>query len=182
MTRAEAEQNLKNFGIEEPTKEQISDYLNQVMGEAMKEKNKANQYKEEADKAAELQKKLDEIESANLSEIEKATKALEASNKRVAELEKSIAISNTRTSIAEKFKVTADQASQIIKDDGSMDYDVLSQIIADKEIASANAKEQEIAKNAMNPGGGNEGSSKDDDMSIGAKMALEYNSRFSVEE
>lgn len=182
MTRAEAEQNLKNFGIEEPTKEQVSDYLNQVMGEAMKEKSKASQYKEEAEKAAELQKKIDEMESANLTELEKVTKALEASNKRAAELERTIAIGNTRTTVAEKFKISAEQAASVIKDDGTMDYDVLGQIIADKEIASANAKEQEIANKAFNPGGGNEGTGKNDDVSIGAQMALEYNSRFSAEE
>ena len=54
----------------------------------------------------------------------------------------------------ETMKVTSEQAKQIVKDDGSIDYDVLGQITSDKESAAAEAKEKEIADNSMNPGGG----------------------------
>lgn len=143
------------------TDEQITNLLNQNNSEVAKEKNKANQYKEKADNATELQKKLDELEAGNLSEVEQANKNLEKANARIAELEKAQAIAKQRSNAAAKFNVSAEQAAQIIKDDGTMDYDTLGKIISDKETAAAQAKEQEIANNSTNPGGGTAGSNKD---------------------
>lgn len=157
MTREQARQKLISFGVAEPTDEQISDLLNSINAETKKEKDRADGYKAKADKADELQTQLDELNNQNLSDIEKANKALETANNRIAELEKAQTIATQRNSVAEKFKVTSEQAKQIVKDDGSLDYDILGQIISDKEKAAATAKEQEIAKNATNPGGGSAG-------------------------
>ncbi len=161
MTREQARQKLISFGVAEPTDEQISDLLNSINAETKKEKDRADSYKAKADKAEELQTQLDELNNQNLSDIEKANKALETANNRIAELEKAQTIATHRNSVAEKFKVTSEQAKQIVKDDGSLDYDVLGQIISDKEKAAATAKEQEIAKNATNPGGGSAGGSNE---------------------
>lgn len=161
MTREQAKQKLISFGVAEPTEEQISDLLNSINAETKKEKDRADSYKAKADKADELQTQLDDLNSQNLSDIEKANKALETANGRIAELEKAQAIATQRNSVAEKFKVTSEQAKQIVKDDGSFDYDVLGQIISDKENAAATAKEQEIAYNATNPGGGSAGGNND---------------------
>ena len=136
------------------TDEQITNLLNQNNSEVAKEKNKANQYKAKADNVDDLQKKLDELEAGNLSEVEQANKNLEKANARIAELEKAQAIATQRSNAATKFNVSAEQAAQIIKDDGTMDYDALGKIISDKETAAAQAKEQEIANNSTNPGGG----------------------------
>ena len=157
MTREQAKQKLISFGIAEPTDEQITDFLNTIGTETKKEKDRADGYKAKADKADELQTQLDDLNSQNLSDIEKANKELEKANQRIAELEKNDAIKTQRSLAMEKFKVTAEQAKQIVKDDGSLDYDVLGQIISDKESASATAKENEIADNATNPGGGSAG-------------------------
>ena len=153
MTR---EQVVKLFP--DATEEQITGLLNQSKAEVEKEKNKVAQYKEKADKADELQTKINEMEAGNLSEIEKAQKALEVANNKIAELERKNALAEQRTTAMNKFKVTAEQASQIIKDDGSFDYDVLGQIISDKEIAAAKAKETEISDHSTNPSGGSSGS------------------------
>lgn len=161
MTREQAKQKLISFGVAEPTEEQISDLLNSINAETKKEKDKFDELKAKADKADDLQKQLDDLNSQNLSDIEKANKALETANDRIAELEKAQAIATQRNSVAEKFKVTSEQAKQIVKDDGSFDYDVLGQIISDKENAAATAKEQEIANNATNPGGGSAGGNND---------------------
>lgn len=157
MTREQAKQKLISFGIAEPTDEQVTDFLNTIGTETKKEKDRADGYKAKADKADELQTQLDDLNSQNLSDIEKANKELEKANQRIAELEKNDAIKTQRSLAMEKFKVTAEQAKQIVKDDGSLDYDILGQIISDKESASATAKEQEIADNATNPGGGSAG-------------------------
>lgn len=121
---------------------------------------KANQYKVKADKADELQNKLDEIEKGNLTEVEQVNKNLEKANARIAELEKAQAISAQKKTVIEKFKVTSEQADKIVKEDGTFDYDVLGKIISDKETAAAQAKEQEIARGTNNPGGGTGGSDK----------------------
>lgn len=171
MTREQAKQNLIAIGVSEPTDEQISNYLNQVNGETKKEKDKAAEYKAKADKADELQSKIDEMEAGNLTEIEKANKALETANNRIAELEKAQTLATQRTSAADKFKITAEQAAQVVKDDGSFDFEVLGKIISDKETAAAQAKEQEIAKGTTNPGGGSAGGGKDDTKTEAEKTA-----------
>ena len=161
MTREQAKQKLVALGVAEPTEEQVTDFLNTIGAETKKEKDRADGLKAKADKADELQTQLDDLNSQNLSDIEKANKALETANSRIAELEKAQAIAERRNIVSEKFKVTSDQAKQIVKDDGNFDYDVLGQIISDKEQAAATAKEQEIASNATNPGGGSAGGDGD---------------------
>lgn len=153
MTRAEAKAKLISYGIAEPTEEQITDLLNSIGAETKKEKDRADALKVKADKADDLQAELDKISEQNLSEVEKANKALEVANNRIAELEKKDAISTTKATVISKFKVSAEQADQIVKDDGSLDYDALGQIISDKESAAATAKEKEIRDNSGNPGG-----------------------------
>lgn len=149
MTR---EQVLKLFP--DATDEQITGLLNQTNSEVAREKEKNKAYKEKADNADELQKKLDELEAGNLSEIEKANKALEAANSQIAKLQKENAVRDQRESAMTNFKITADQAKAIVKDDGSLDYTELGKIMSEKETAAAQAKEQEIAKHQDIPGGG----------------------------
>lgn len=153
MTRAEAKSKLISYGVAEPTEEQITDLLNSINAETKKEKDRADGLKAKADKADELQSELDKINEQNLSEVEKANKLVEQANNRIAELEKAQAISTQKATVIDKFKVTAEQANQIVKEDGSLDYDVLGQIISDKESAAATAKEKEIRDNSGNPGG-----------------------------
>ena len=154
MTREQAKQNLISIGVAEPTDEQISSYLNQVNGETQKEKDKANQYKAKAEKADELQTQLDEIEAGNLTEVEKVNKDLEAANNLIAKLQKDNAVRDQREAAMTNFKITAEQAKAVVKDDGSLDYTELGKIMSEKETAAAQAKEQEIAKHQDIPGGG----------------------------
>ena len=157
MTRAEAKQKIISYGIAEPTEEQITDLLNSINAETQKEKQRADGYKADADKAAELHAELDRINAEKMTDAEKQAKDLEKANNRIAELEKAQQLITQRNSVSEKFNVTAEQAKQIVKDDGSFDYDVLGQIISDKEKAAATAKEQEIAGKAGNPNGASGG-------------------------
>ena len=152
MTREDV---LKLFP--EATDEQITNLLNQNNSEVAKEKNKVSQYKAKADTADSLQKQLDEIQAGNLTELEKANKALETANQQIADLQKSNAIRDQREAAMTNFKITAEQAKTVVKDDGSLDYTELGKIMSDKETAAAQAKEQEIAKNQDVPGGGSAG-------------------------
>ena len=149
MTREDV---LKLFP--EATDEQITNLLNQNNSEVAKEKNKVNQYKAKADKADELQTQLDELQAGNLTELEKANKALETANQQIADLQKNNAIRDQREAAMTNFKITAEQAKTVVKDDGSLDYTELGKIMSEKETAAAQAKEQEIAKNQDIPGGG----------------------------
>lgn len=168
MTREDV---LKLFP--EATDEQVTNLLNQNNSEVAREKNKVNQYKEKAAKADELQSQLDEINDKGLSENEKLNKALETANQTIADLQKANAIRDLREKAMSDFKITAEQAKTVVKEDGSFDTAVLGQIITEKETASATAKEQEIANKAGNPGGGNGGSGEE--VSKGAEMAKKYN-------
>lgn len=131
----------------------IADYGSAVQ----REQAKAAELKAKADSADELQKKLDEMEAGNLTELEKANKALETANQQIADMQKKNAIRDQREALMEKLKINAEQAKSVVKDNGSLDYDALGKITAEKETAAAQAKEQEIANNSENPGGGTAG-------------------------
>ena len=75
--------------------------------------------REKAGKADDLQKKLDDLEAGQLTEIEKANKALEEANKTIADMQKSNAIRDQREAAMTNFKITAEQAKTIVKDDGT---------------------------------------------------------------
>lgn len=154
MTREQAKQNLIGFGIAEPTEEQITNYLNQIGAETKKEKDRADGYKAKAEQSDEYKRQLDELQSQGLSDAEKAARDLQAANDRIAELEKNQMLADRKSAAVEKFKVTAEQAGKIVKDDGTFDFDVLGQIIAEKETAAAAAKEKELLDGTPNPGGG----------------------------
>lgn len=156
MTREDV---LKLFP--DATDEQVTNLLNQNNSEVATEKNKAKQYKAKADTADDLQKKLDDLEAGNLTEIEKANQALEKANNQIAELQRNNAIRDQREKVMEKMNITAEQAKTIVKDDGSLDYDVLGQITSEKEKAAAEAKEKEIAAGTYAPNGGGVGGGKD---------------------
>lgn len=136
------------------TDDQITNLLNQNNSEVATEKNKAKQYREKAGTADELQKKRDELEAGQLTEVEKANKALDAANEQIAKLQKDNAIRDQREAAMTNFKITAEQAKTVVKDDGSLDYESLGKIMSDKETAAAQAKEQEIAKYQDVPSGG----------------------------
>lgn len=153
MTREQAKKNLIVFGIEEPSEEQVTNYLNQIGAETKKEKDRADGYKANADKAAELQAELDRINEQNLSDIEKANKATETANNRVAELEKQVKSMQTKASLAE-LGIIGEQAEKLINSDGAVDFAVLGQIISDRETKAAAKKEEDLLDKTHNPGGG----------------------------
>lgn len=151
LNRVQAMENLKSFGIEEPTDEQVTAYLNQVHGESNKEKARADALKAQADKVAELEKLLESANDEKLSDIEKANKATEKANEEISNLQKKIADMELKAQLAEKG-IVGEDAENLIKD-GKLDIETLGKIISEREIASASAKEQELLKNTPNPMG-----------------------------
>lgn len=155
MTREQAKANLQSMGIAEPTDEQVSSYLNQLNGEVSRERKKAEQYKADATKAQELQAQLDELNNANLSEIEKANKATEDANTRVADLEKQIKTMTLKTSLAEQG-IVGENADKIVEGmaSGNFDASILGQIITEREKSAVANFEKEKLKSTPNPEGG----------------------------
>lgn len=118
------------MGISEENADKImADYGSTVQ----KANAKAEQYKEKANRADELQSQLDDLNSQNMTELEVATKALEKANKQIAQLEKNDEVRTQRAKAMEKFGLTAEQASKVVTDDGATDYEVLGQIFADSK-------------------------------------------------
>lgn len=70
MTREQAKQVLIGFGIEEPSEEQVTKYLDSVETETKKVKEKNASLKEKADKADSLQKELDDLKAQNMTDAE----------------------------------------------------------------------------------------------------------------
>lgn len=156
MTREEAKKNLVACGVENPTDEQITNYLNQVNGALKSEKDRADKYKTEADKVSELQKQLEEINNKGLSDVEKANKETEKANLRIAELEKSIKTMQTQKELA-ALNIVGEEAETLFNEDGSLNFTTLGQILTAREKNAATAKEKELAGNAGNPNGSNGG-------------------------
>ena len=150
MTREQAQANLKAIGIDEPTKEQIDNYLNQLNGETKREKDRADKYKSDADKMVELQKQLDEIQNKNLSDIEKAQAENVKANEQIAQLQKDIRSMENKAKLAE-LGIIGEQAQTLIGDDGSLDFNILGQIITEREQKASALKEKEILENTPDP-------------------------------
>lgn len=86
VTREQATEQLKAVGVENPTDEQITTYLNNVNAEAIKEKSKADSYKAKADKADELEQQLSDLQSQNLTDAEKQQKENEKLQQQIKDL------------------------------------------------------------------------------------------------
>ena len=82
---------------------------------------------------------------------------METANQQIAELQKNNAIRDLREKAMTDFRITAEQAKEVVNDDGNFDTSALGKIMSEKETAAAQAKEQEIANGSTNPGGGNAG-------------------------
>jgi hypothetical protein len=159
----------------EATDDQITNLLNQNNSEVAKEKNKASQYKAKADKADELQTQLDELQTGNMTELEKANKALETANQQIATLQKDKAVRDLRESAMSDFGITAEQAKTVVKEDGSFDTAVLGKIMSDKEANAIAEYEKNALKGTPNPNNGgnnNEPDSKPADVANAEQISF----------
>lgn len=138
----------------EATDDQITNLLNQNNSEVAKEKNKASQYKAKADTAEDLQKQLDELQTGNMTELEKANKALETANQQIAKLQKDNAVRDLREKAMTDFKITAEQAKTVVKEDGSFDTTSLGKIISDMKANAIAEYEKNALNNTPNPSNG----------------------------
>lgn len=75
MSRAEAKKLLISLGIEEPSDEQVTNYLNSMSGEIQKEKDKVKTESAELERLKQIEKEFEDTKNANLTSEEKHQKA-----------------------------------------------------------------------------------------------------------
>lgn len=181
MTREQAKKNLVALGIAEPTDEQVTNYLNQHSGEVKKYQDDADKWKKEAEKAEELQTRLDGIEQQNLSDLEKEQKAREAAEKKAEELQKQLTTSAVEAIFA-KANLSGEEFSGMISALSGLDLEAAKTSaesfvsgISKRDEANKTQWEKDNFNNTPNPGGGNP---KDKDTgneeSAAAKYARQY--------
>lgn len=201
MTREQAKQVLIGMGIEEPSDEQVTKYLDSVTGEVKKEKDKNTSIKEKADKAEALQKELDELKQQNMTDAEKAElerqKEKAANEKRISDLETALANSQKEaltgkiTSIFASAGMKGDAYTGAIKAFSNMNeedalkeaqtfVDGISEINKTTLDTAKAAWEKEILENTPNPGGG-AGDSNETKKSDASEYAKAYSARMNPE-
>lgn len=158
MTREQAKQFLNTMGVEEPTDEQVSNMLNMLHSETKTAEDKANRYKADADKLIDLQKQLDEINSQNLSDVEKANKATEEALAQVSALQQTVKEMQLQKSLAE-IGIIGDDATQLINEDGSLNTIKLGEIMTNREKLAVAGYQKQMLDDTPSP----DGSKGDDD-------------------
>lgn len=204
MTREQAKQVLIGFGIEEPSEEQVTKYLDSVESETKKVKEKNTSLKEKADKADDLQKELDDLKAQNMSEAERQEaerqKEKAENEKRISDLEKALAESNRKalsseiTSAFANAGLSTETYASAIKAFSSMPADKSEDVMKEVKtfvngISEANkstldaakaAWEKEALEKTPNPGGGKSGG-EPEKKSEASEYAKAYSARMCPE-
>lgn len=81
ITREQAKKKLIELGVEQPTEEQITKYLNSIVGEVQKAEKKAEEDKAELERLKAIEEELEAEKEKNLTAEEKAKKAEETVQK-----------------------------------------------------------------------------------------------------
>jgi len=142
MKREEVKELLKSWGIEEPTDEQVTDYLNRMQTEVKKAEDMAKKYKADADKVKDLENQIEEMNTANMTDLEKANKATEAALKQVADMQKTVTQMQLQKSLAE-IGIVGEDADGLVGEDGTLNTEKLGKIIESREKAAVATYQKE---------------------------------------
>lgn len=142
---------------------------------------KAEKYKTDAQKAADLQKQLDEIGQQNLTEIEKEQKAREAAEQRATDLQKQLTQSAIETIFA-KANLTGDEYAGIVGALSVLDLETAKTSaesfvsgISKRDEANKTQWQKEAFDKTPNPGAGDPNKGGDPgEKSAAAEYAKQY--------
>ena len=162
LKREEVKQKLVEWGIENPTDEQISDYLATISKETKSAEDRANRYKGDADKVKDLEKQIEELNSANLTDIEKANKATEDAMNKVADLEKTVKKMEQLKALAD-VGIVGEDAEGLFGEDGSLNIEKLGQIIGAREKTAVDVYKKQALDDTPAPDGKKGSEGEDDD-------------------
>lgn len=183
------------------TDEQITSFLNQSNSDVAKEKAKSQKLKEQADKADQYEKELEELKQQNMTDAEKLEaerqKEKADNEKRISDLEKALAESNRKaltSDISTMFAnaglstgtysgaikaFSAMPAEEAIKEAETFVKGVSEANKTALDTAKANW-EKEVLEGTPNPGGG-KNNSKKEEKSAAADFAKQYSARMNPE-
>ena len=170
MTRDAVKQKLISWGIEEPTDDQISDYLATINKETKSAEDKAAHYKAESERVKDLEKELKAMTDANLSDVEKANKAMEEARAEVESLKLTVKQMNLEKSLAE-IGIVGDDAAGLFEN-GELNTAKLGEILSNREKNAVAAYQKETLNNTPSPQGGSGKDEPEDKPDI--KYAKEY--------
>lgn len=176
------------------TEDQVTNLLNKMNTEVAGERKKAEKYKSDmesfkadAEKAAELQARVEELENEKLTEEERQQKAKAEMEKELSEKMAAIEKDNAELkaqltserirAYARSKSLSGEHIDNILKSfSGNYDLavaaiDSMAQLITDREEAAAIAKEREIAKSSGNPSGQGAGSQNENSAAINMAVA-----------
>lgn len=183
------------------TDDQINSFLNQSNSDVAKEKAKSQKLKEQADKAGQYEKELEELKKQNMTEAERLEaerqKEKEDNEKRISDLEKALAESNRKaltSDISTMFAnagLSTETYSGAIKAFSAMPAEEAAKEAETfvKEVSEANKSaldtakanwEKEVLEGTPNPGGG-KNDNKKEEKSAAADFAKKYSARMNPE-
>lgn len=152
MKREEVRELMKSWGIEEPTDEQISDYLNRMQKEVKAAEDKATRYKADSDRVKDLEKQIEELNTASMTDLELSNKKAEDAEKKVAELQATVTQMKLLKSLAD-IGITGDDANGLFSEDGSLNTEQLGKIIESREKAAVATYQKQTLDSTPAPDG-----------------------------
>lgn len=176
MKREEVKAKLISWGIEEPTDEQVNDYLAQISKEIKASEDRATHFKAEADKVKDLVKELDEIKGQNMTEVEKLQKELEDTTKRLSQSEKTVKDMQMKAALAE-IGITGTDTEELFSETGELNTSKLGEIISLREKNAVAAYQKDALNKTPSPEGNN---GKGDDSTPDVEYAKEYVAKANV--
>lgn len=137
------------------TEEQIETIMADMGKTIQKANAMVEKYKGDAEKMADLQKQLDEINSANMTELEKANKATTEANDRVASLERELKTMQTKNDLA-SIGIVGEDADKLVDslNNGKFDVATLGAFISAREKTAIADFEKKALEGTPNPNGG----------------------------
>jgi len=162
LKREDVRQKLVGWGIENPTDEQISDYLATISKETKSAEDRAARFKADSDKVKDLEKQINELNNAKLTDEERSAKAVEEANQRVLELETTVKTMQLQKGLAE-IGIVGEDATALVDEDGNLNIEKLGQIIGAREKAAVDVYKKEALDGTPAPDGKKGSEDEDDD-------------------
>lgn len=152
LKREEVKQKLVEWGIENPTDEQISDYLATISKETKSAEDRANKFKADSDRVRDLEKQIEELNTASMTDLELSNKKAEDAEKKVAELQATVTQMKLLKSLAD-IGITGDEANGLFDEGGSLNTEQLGKIIESREKAAVATYQKQTLDSTPAPDG-----------------------------